>query len=86
MFIAAIVAFACLPFSFLVGLLRSRIGRGEEIRTALTAENEQLNAELEAKARGAARLARRASSRRATRSGAGSSATSTTAPSSGWSR
>jgi signal transduction histidine kinase len=48
-FIAAVAAFACLPFAFLVGLLRSRIGRDEEIRSALTAENEQLNAELRAK-------------------------------------
>ena len=48
-FIAAIAAFACLPFSFLIGLLRSRIGRAEEDRTALTAENQELNAELEAK-------------------------------------
>jgi signal transduction histidine kinase len=48
-FIAAVAAFACLPFALLIGLLRSRIGREEEIRTALTAENEQLTAELEAK-------------------------------------
>jgi len=48
-FIATIAVFACLPFAFLVGLLRSRIGRDEEIRTQLTAENEQLNAELRAK-------------------------------------
>ena len=48
-FVAAIAVFACLPFAFLVGLLRSRIGRDEEIRTALTAENEQLTAELQAK-------------------------------------
>ena len=48
-FIAAVAAFACLPFAFLIGLLRSRIGRDEEIRTALSAENEQLNAELRAK-------------------------------------
>jgi signal transduction histidine kinase len=47
-FVAAIAIFACLPFAFLVGLLRSRIGRDEEIRTALTAENAQLTAELQA--------------------------------------
>jgi signal transduction histidine kinase len=48
-YVTAIAVFACLPFAFLVGLLRSRIGRDEEIRTALTAENEQLNEELQAK-------------------------------------
>jgi signal transduction histidine kinase len=48
-FIASIVVFACLPFAFLIGLLRSRIGRDEEIRSALSAENEQLNEELRAK-------------------------------------
>jgi len=48
-FIAAIAAFACLPFALLIGLLRSRIGRDEEVRTQLTAENEQLTAELRAK-------------------------------------
>ncbi|HWI96912.1 MAG TPA: histidine kinase [Solirubrobacterales bacterium] len=48
-YIAAIVVFACLPFAFLLGLLRSRIGRAEEITTALSAENEQLNVELQAK-------------------------------------
>ncbi len=48
-FVAGVAAFACLPFAFLVGLLRSRIGRDEEIRTALSAENEQLTAELRAK-------------------------------------
>jgi signal transduction histidine kinase len=48
-FIGAIAVFACLPFAFLLGLLRSRIGRTEEITTALSAENEQLNAELQAK-------------------------------------
>ena len=47
-----------MPFAFLAGLLRSRLGRGEEIRTALTAENEQLNAELRGQGGGAARLAR----------------------------
>ncbi len=46
---SAIVVFASLPFAFLLGLLRSRIGRDEEIRTALSAENEQLNQELRAK-------------------------------------
>ena len=56
-FVAAIAVFACLPFAFLVGLLRSRIGRDEEIRTALTAENAQLNAELAGEGRRAARLA-----------------------------
>ncbi len=48
-FIATVTVFACLPFAFLLGLLRSRIGREEEIRTQLTAENQQLNAELQAK-------------------------------------
>lgn len=48
-FIAAVAAFDCLPFAFLIGLLRSRIGRDEEIRTALSAENEQLTAALQAK-------------------------------------
>ena len=48
-YVAAIVFFAALPFAFLLGLLRSRIGRAEEITTALSAENEQLNAELRAK-------------------------------------
>lgn len=48
-FIASIAVFACLPFAFLIGLLRSRIGRDEEIRSALSAENEQLNEELRAK-------------------------------------
>ncbi len=48
-FIAAVAVFAFLPFAFLLGLLRSRIGRAEEITTALSAENEQLNAELRAK-------------------------------------
>jgi signal transduction histidine kinase len=48
-YIASIVIFASLPFAFLIGLLRSRIGRTEEITTALSAENEQLNAELRAK-------------------------------------
>ena len=48
-FIAGVMAFSVLPFAFLLGLLRLRIGRDEEIRTALTAENRQLTAELEAK-------------------------------------
>ncbi len=48
-FVAAIAAFACLPFAFLLGLLRTRIGRAEELTSALSAENEQLNAELRAK-------------------------------------
>jgi signal transduction histidine kinase len=48
-YIAAVVVFACLPFAFLLGLLRSRIGRAEEISSALSVENEQLNAELRAK-------------------------------------
>jgi signal transduction histidine kinase len=48
-FIATVAVFACLPFAFLLGLLRSRIGRDEELRTQLTAENQQLNAELRAK-------------------------------------
>ncbi|HEX5763561.1 MAG TPA: histidine kinase [Solirubrobacterales bacterium] len=47
-FVAGLAAFACLPIAFLVGLLRSRIGRDEEIRSALTAENAQLTAELRA--------------------------------------
>jgi signal transduction histidine kinase len=45
----SIVIFASLPFAFLLGLLRSRIGRAEEMTTALSAENEQLTAELRAK-------------------------------------
>jgi signal transduction histidine kinase len=48
-FVGAIVVFAFLPFAFLLGLLRSRIGRDEEIRTALTAENEELTSQLQAK-------------------------------------
>ncbi|MET0306547.1 MAG: histidine kinase [Solirubrobacterales bacterium] len=48
-YIASIVVFATLPFAFLLGLLRSRIGKAEEITTALSAENEQLTAELRAK-------------------------------------
>lgn len=48
-FVAAVAAFACLPFAFLIGLLRSRIGRDEEVRAALSAENEQLTAALRAK-------------------------------------
>ncbi|HSS40947.1 MAG TPA: sensor histidine kinase [Solirubrobacterales bacterium] len=48
-FVASITVFSCLPFAFLFGLLRSRIGRAEEVTTALSAENEQLTAELEAK-------------------------------------
>jgi len=48
-YIASITVFACLPFAFLVGLLRSRIGRAEEVSSALTIENEQLTAELQAK-------------------------------------
>ncbi|HEX5990080.1 MAG TPA: histidine kinase [Solirubrobacterales bacterium] len=48
-FITAVTIFACLPFAFLAGLLRSRIGRAEEVSSALSAENEQLTAELEAK-------------------------------------
>jgi signal transduction histidine kinase len=48
-YIAAIVVFAALPFAFLLGLLRSRIGRAEEMTSALSAENEQLTAELRAK-------------------------------------
>jgi signal transduction histidine kinase len=48
-FIAAVAVFACLPFAFLLGLLRTRIGRAEEVSSALTIENEQLTAELEAK-------------------------------------
>ena len=47
-FIAAVIVFTFLPFAFLLGLLRSRIGKAEEISTALSAENAQLNAELEA--------------------------------------
>ena len=30
-FIAAVAIFACLPFAFLLGLLRSRIGRADEV-------------------------------------------------------
>jgi signal transduction histidine kinase len=48
-FIASVAIFACLPFAFLLGLLRSRIGRAEEVSSALTIENEQLTAELQAK-------------------------------------
>ena len=48
-YIASIAVFSLLPFAFLFGLLRSRIGRAEEVTTALSAENAQLNAELEAK-------------------------------------
>ncbi|HEX5592715.1 MAG TPA: histidine kinase [Solirubrobacterales bacterium] len=48
-FVTAVAIFACLPFAFLLGLLRSRIGRADEITSALGAENEQLTAELEAK-------------------------------------
>ena len=48
-YVGAIAVFACLPFGFLLGLLRSRIGRAEEVSTELTAENAQLTAELEAK-------------------------------------
>jgi signal transduction histidine kinase len=48
-FIVSVAIFACLPFAFLLGLLRSRIGRAEEVSSALTAENEQLTVELEAK-------------------------------------
>jgi signal transduction histidine kinase len=48
-FIASVAVFAFLPFAFLLGLLRSRIGRAEEVSSALTVENEQLTAELQAK-------------------------------------
>jgi signal transduction histidine kinase len=48
-FIATVTVFAFLPFAFLIGLLRSRMSREEELRTMLTAENRQLTAELEAK-------------------------------------
>ncbi|HEX6601197.1 MAG TPA: histidine kinase, partial [Solirubrobacterales bacterium] len=48
-FIVSVAVFAFLPFAFLLGLLRSRIGRAEEVSSALTVENEQLTAELEAK-------------------------------------
>ena len=48
-FLASAAVFAFLPFAFLFGLLRSRIGRAEEVSSALTVENEQLTAELEAK-------------------------------------
>jgi signal transduction histidine kinase len=48
-FLASVTVFACLPFAFLLGLLRSRIGRAEEVSSALTIENRQLTAELEAK-------------------------------------
>jgi signal transduction histidine kinase len=49
MFIGGVAVFGCLPFAFLFGLLRSRMGRDEEIRTALAAENEQLTEQLRAK-------------------------------------
>jgi signal transduction histidine kinase len=48
-YLASIAIFICLPLAFLLGLLRSRIGQAEEVSSALTVENEQLNAELEAK-------------------------------------
>jgi signal transduction histidine kinase len=48
-FVGAAAVFGCLPFAFLFGLLRSRIGRAEEVTSALSEENEQLTAELEAK-------------------------------------
>jgi signal transduction histidine kinase len=48
-FVASITVFVALPFAFLLGLLRSRIGRAEEVSSVLSAENEQLTAELEAK-------------------------------------
>jgi signal transduction histidine kinase len=48
-YVAAIAVFACLPFAFLLGLLRSRVGEAEEISSVLTVENEALNAELRAK-------------------------------------
>lgn len=48
-YVASIAIFACLPFAFLLGLLRSRVGEAEEISSALSVENEQLNAELRAK-------------------------------------
>jgi len=48
-FVTSVALFACLPFAFLLGLLRSRIGRAEEVSSALSAENQQLNAELQAK-------------------------------------
>ncbi len=48
-YVGAIAVFACLPFGFLLGLLRSRIGRAEELSSELSVENAQLNAELEAK-------------------------------------
>ena len=48
-FAGAIAVFTLLPFAFLLGLLRSRIGRAEEVSSALTIENAELNAELEAK-------------------------------------
>ena len=46
---AVVTIFACLPFAFLIGLLRSRLGHAEEVSTALSAENAELTAELEAK-------------------------------------
>ena len=48
-FVGAIAVFACLPVGFLIGLLRSRIGRAEEVSSELTVENAQLTAELRAK-------------------------------------
>src|SRR5262249_41853371 len=41
-FAGAIAVFTLLPFAFLLGLLRSRIGRAEEATTALSAENAEL--------------------------------------------
>ncbi|MGE5408725.1 MAG: sensor histidine kinase [Syntrophothermus sp.] len=48
-FVASIIVYASMPPAFLVGLLRSRIGRAEEQTVALSAENRQLEAELRAK-------------------------------------
>jgi signal transduction histidine kinase len=48
-YVAAVVVFGCLPLAFLLGLLRSRIGEADEITTALSVENEELNAALRAK-------------------------------------
>jgi len=47
-YVAAVAVFAFLPPAFLLGLLRSRVGRAEEESFALSTENAQLIAELRA--------------------------------------
>jgi signal transduction histidine kinase len=48
-FLLGLPFFAAVPFAFMAGVLRSRIGRAEELSSTLSAENEQLTAELRAK-------------------------------------